>query len=89
MIWTAAEISSLIMAASVPFIRLFVKGRLTKPHTSEARRLNEQPQDEKLSSSIPTTVGSTVGSTRPGWRAQSEQSDFLADISPEATDIHA
>lgn len=87
MIWTAAEISSLIMAASVPFIRLFVKGKIakSKSHTSEARRLNEQPQDEKLTPSIPTTVGSTIDSARPRWRAQSEHSDLLADSPPEAT----
>lgn len=80
-IWTAAEICSLIMAASVPFIRLFVKGKLStaKSHTSEAQGLNEQRQDKSAMSSIPTTVGSS----RPAWRTQSGDSDLLADSRPE------
>lgn len=82
-IWTAAEISSLIMAASVPFIRLFVKGKLATPrsHGSGAQGLNEQQQEKSTASSIPTTVGSS----RPGWRAQSGDSDLLTDSRPETT----
>ncbi|KAK2596317.1 hypothetical protein N8I77_013213 [Diaporthe amygdali] len=80
-IWTAAEISSLIMAASVPFIRLFVKNKLSTPksYSSGAQRLNEQPQDKSTTPSVPTTVGSS----RRGWRAHSGDSDLLADSLPE------
>ncbi|KAH8745295.1 hypothetical protein F5883DRAFT_439124 [Diaporthe sp. PMI_573] len=76
-VWTAAEISSLIMAASVPFIRLFVKGKLStsQSHMSGAQGLNEPPQSEITAYSIPTTVGSS----RPAWRAQSGSSDLLAE----------
>ncbi|KAG8156679.1 hypothetical protein KVR01_013470 [Diaporthe batatas] len=44
-IWTAAEITALIMAASVPFIRLLVKGRLhtSRSNASGAQGLKEQP----------------------------------------------
>lgn len=80
-IWTAAEISSLIMAASVPFIRLFVKGKLStaQSYSSGAQGLVEQSQVETVSSSIPTTVGSS----RPAWRAQSGNSDLLVEGPPE------
>lgn len=80
-IWTAAEISSLIMAASMPFIRLFVKSKLStlKSYSSGAQGLNEQPQDTSFTPSIPTTVGFS----RPGWRAHSRDSDLLAETPPE------
>lgn len=69
------------MAASVPFIRLFVKGKLSasKSNASGAQGLNEQQQDKSAMSSIP----STVGSSRPAWRTQSGDSDLLADSRPE------
>lgn len=76
-LWTAAEISSLIMAASVPFIRLFVKGKLStsRSNMSGAQGLNDELQFETTASSIPTTIESS----RPAWRAQSGNSDLLAE----------
>lgn len=75
-IWTAAEISSLIMAASVPFIRLFVKNKFSSnSHGSDAQGLNERPQEKSATSTIPTTTGSS----RPYWRTQSGDTDLLPD----------
>ena len=78
MIWTGAEISSLIMAASVPFIRLFVKSKLStskRSHTGGDQGLDGHSQEKAITCSSPTTVESDS----PGWRAQSGDFDLVAD----------